>query len=358
MESSRIFVKGIPPSLSADDFKRHFSKQSAITDARLIPHRRIGYVGYKTPEEAARAVKYHNKSFIRMSKIGVELARSVEEQHALGTGIISANSSKRGHADIQEQLPTDLHSHGEKKRKHDGPAEDGGIPKLQEFLEVMQPPSKSRIWENQDAAIAQASAQPNSKVENRVVREAQSDEAYENVPKKRRKERKSEDKDVAPAETSVPLNAPSTEARTIPTDLDLSQEAPQEPLDKSLAASDADWLRSRTSRLLGLVDDSDLQTTALSEEAPTENTGLSEVPELVKEGSVSETSVQMDKEVEIEEDVFENEAAGNGRLFVRNLTYTTTEEDLRKHFEDEGHGTIGEVSQELLNYYLCFIEFL
>ena len=78
MESSRIFVRGIPPSLSADDFKRHFSKQYAITDARLIPHRRIGYVGYKTPEDAARAVKYHNKSFIRMSKIGVELARSVE----------------------------------------------------------------------------------------------------------------------------------------------------------------------------------------------------------------------------------------------------------------------------------------
>ena len=347
MESSRIFVKGIPPSLSADDFKRHFSKQSAITDARLIPHRRIGYVGYKTPEDAARAVKYHNKSFIRMSKIGVELARSAEEQYALGTVINSANSSTRGHADTQDQLPTDLNNHEEKKRKRDATAEGEGIPKLQEFLEVMQPPSKSRIWENQDAAIAQASTQANSKVENTVVREAQSDEVYENVPKKRRKERKSEDKDVAPAETSVPLQAPSKEARTIPTDFDLSQEAPQEPFDKSLAASDADWLRSRTSRLLGLVDDNDLQTTAPSGGAPTDTTGLSEVPELVKEASVSETSVQMDKEVQIEEDVFENQAAGNGRLFVRNLTYTTTEEDLRKHFEDEGHGTIGEVSQEL-----------
>ena len=347
MESSRIFVRGIPPSLSADDFKRHFSKHSAITDARLIPHRRIGYVGYKTPEDAARAVRYHNKSFIRMSKIGVELARSVEEQHALGTAINSTNSSKRGRADIQDQLPTDLHGHGEKKRKRDGTAEGEGIPKLQEFLEVMQPLSKSRIWENQDAAVAQASAQANLKAENTVVQEAQSDEVYENVPKKRRKERKSEDKDVAPAETSVPLQGASTEARTIPTDLDLSQEAPQEPFDKSLVASDADWLRSRTSRLLGLVDDNDLQITAPSGETPTDTTGLSEVPELVKEGSVSETRVQMDKEVQIEEDVVEDQAAGNGRLFVRNLTYTTTEEDLRKHFEVEGLGVIGEVSQEL-----------
>lgn len=343
MESSRIFVKGIPPSLSADDFKRHFSKQSAITDARLIPHRRIGYVGYKTPEDAARAVKYHNKSFIRMSKIGVELARSVEEQHALGTAINSTNSSKRGRADIQDQLPTDLHGHGEKKRKRDGTAEGEGKPKLEEFLEVMQPPSKSRIWENQDAAVAQASAQANLKAEKTVVREVQNDEVYENVPKRRRKERQSEDKDVAPAENLVPLQGPSTEARTIPTDLDLSQEAPQEPFDKSLAASDADWLRSRTSRLLGVVDDNDLQTIAPSGEAPKNTAGLSEVPELVKEGSVSETSIQMGKEVQIGEDVFENQAAGNGRLFVRNLTYTTTEEDLRKHFEDEGHGIIGEV---------------
>lgn len=64
--------------MTADDFRRHFSKQFGITDARLIPHRRIGYVGYKTPEEAMRAVKYHNKSFIKMSRVQVELARSVQ----------------------------------------------------------------------------------------------------------------------------------------------------------------------------------------------------------------------------------------------------------------------------------------
>jgi multiple RNA-binding domain-containing protein 1 len=77
MASSRIFIKGLPPTISEEDFKRHFSANSQITDAKLIPHRRIGYVGYKTPEDAAKAVKYFNRSFIRMSKIGVELARPV-----------------------------------------------------------------------------------------------------------------------------------------------------------------------------------------------------------------------------------------------------------------------------------------
>jgi multiple RNA-binding domain-containing protein 1 len=77
MDSSRIFIKGLPPTISEEEFKKHFSSKSAITDAKLIPHRRIGYIGYKSPEHAAKAVKYFNKSFIRMSKIGVELARPV-----------------------------------------------------------------------------------------------------------------------------------------------------------------------------------------------------------------------------------------------------------------------------------------
>jgi multiple RNA-binding domain-containing protein 1 len=77
MASSRIFVKGLPPSISEDDFKKHFAAKYTITDAKLIPHRRIGYVGYKSSEDAVKAVKYFNRSFIRMSRIGVEIARPV-----------------------------------------------------------------------------------------------------------------------------------------------------------------------------------------------------------------------------------------------------------------------------------------
>lgn len=77
MDSSRIFVRGLPPNLTNEEFLQHFSKLGAITDTKLIPHRRIGYIGYKNNGDAARAVKYYNRTFIRMSKIAVELARSV-----------------------------------------------------------------------------------------------------------------------------------------------------------------------------------------------------------------------------------------------------------------------------------------
>jgi multiple RNA-binding domain-containing protein 1 len=83
MESSRIFIKGLPPTISEDEFKKHFGAKLEITDAKLLSQRRIGYVGYKTPEDAAQAVKYFNRSFIRMSKMSVEIARPVCIQHGL-----------------------------------------------------------------------------------------------------------------------------------------------------------------------------------------------------------------------------------------------------------------------------------
>jgi multiple RNA-binding domain-containing protein 1 len=49
---------------------------------KVLPHRRIGYVGFKTPQEAAEAVRYFNRSFIRMSRINVELAKPVSGSSA------------------------------------------------------------------------------------------------------------------------------------------------------------------------------------------------------------------------------------------------------------------------------------
>ena len=77
---SRIFVKNLPPNIREEDFKKHFAQLAQPTDTKLIAKRRIGYVGYRSAEEASKAVKYYNRSFIRMSKIAVEFAKSVGRQ--------------------------------------------------------------------------------------------------------------------------------------------------------------------------------------------------------------------------------------------------------------------------------------
>ena len=78
MATSRIFVKGLPPNITEADFRKHFSTGNReVTDVKLIPQRRIGYVGYKTADVASKAVKYFNRSYIRMSRISVEPAKAV-----------------------------------------------------------------------------------------------------------------------------------------------------------------------------------------------------------------------------------------------------------------------------------------
>ena len=75
-----MFVKNLPPTLTEADFRRHFlsnGKGQEITDVKLISKRRIGYIGYKSPQDAAKAVKYFNRSYIRLSRISVEPAKTV-----------------------------------------------------------------------------------------------------------------------------------------------------------------------------------------------------------------------------------------------------------------------------------------
>ena len=351
MESSRIFVKGLPPNLSPDDFRHQFSKQSEITDAKLIPHRRIGYVGYRTPEDAAKAIRYHNKSFIRMSKITVEPARSVEDQYALGLGIKYAYGSKRKHADVQEQGPIDTEENELPKRECEVPAESGEKYKLQEFLDVMRPPSMSKIWEYQDAHLPQVSACSSPSTEKAATQAAQSGDFDEHLTKKRKKEEQHGKKTPVRAEPPVSVDEPSLDASRVASDRDLSLNHTQESSSiDSTAVSDADWLRSRTSRLFGLIEDDDVQHTALPQDSTRGDAGLSESRDLFKEkeeGTVSDGALETHSKVEWP--AFEKTNAWSGRLFVRNLAYTITELDLRKHFEDRGFGSIEEVSSELFH---------
>ena len=344
MESSRIFVNGLPPSLSAEDFRQHFSKQSAITDAKFIPHRRIGYVGYKTPEDAAKAVKYHNKSFIRMSKISVELARSVEDQLALGFGVSSVNGTKRKHADFQEHGQRDISGDEKTKRERKRPAEPSGTFKLRESLDVMQPPFKSKIRENEDVQLSQRPELNDPRTEAASSRAGRSGYNPEQVPLKRKKEQQIREKFKLPSEPPAPAHASGENARTNSIDGYPSSKDTQEPSIELPTLSDADWLRSRTSRLFGLPGGDHVQNAALLEDSSTGKAGLPELPELVKGGSVSDSDVQTQDELEVEGPEVEIEPSANGRLFVRNLAYTITEEDLRKYFEDQHLGSVEEVS--------------
>jgi multiple RNA-binding domain-containing protein 1 len=221
---------------------------------------------------------------------------------------------------------------GTKRKRSDV---DDADPKLKEFLEVMQSASKPKTWAIQgedDSAL-----EPPTKMQAIEVPEAESDGEYEAVPKKPRK-------------TSPPKATIQTELVAVssimerPTEGDEAVVAPAAP-----DATDDDWLRNRTNRLLDLVDPEELVHSRVEANA--------------NESTVAETTTDepvTNEEPSIEEEEFEGfedekpdpviEAIkSNGRLFVRNLPYIASEEDLREHFE-----TFGTLDEVCLYFFVLF----
>jgi multiple RNA-binding domain-containing protein 1 len=107
-------------------------------------------------------------------------------------------------------------------------------------------------------------------------------------------------------------------------------------------ATDLEWLRARTSRTLGLVSDSE------DEQSEDEISVISEGDPPVQQPETTSSTPPVTDPSDTEQPSVSNPPAAEskilktGRLFVRNLVYGVTEEDLRNIFSP--YGKIEEVS--------------
>jgi multiple RNA-binding domain-containing protein 1 len=184
---------------------------------------------------------------------------------------------------------------------------------LKEFLEVMQPASKSKNWTTQ--ATDDSINEPPTKIQAIEVPEAESDEEYEAVPKKSRQ--KSPPKPIVPAATAA---APEP---AVIDEVVADSAAPD--------ATDDDWLRGRTNRLLDLMDPEDIPTGTSGATGTDVNDMAEETAEPLEPVDVETTTVAEERNEEEHEkpDPIIEAIQSNGRLFVRNLPYTASEDDLR-----------------------------
>ncbi|KAL2137917.1 hypothetical protein VTI28DRAFT_7843 [Corynascus sepedonium] len=347
MESSRVFVKNLPPSISEAEFRKHFSAQGReVTDVKLIPNRRIGFVGYKSPDDAAKAVKYFNKSFIRMSRIAVDLAKPIADSNprlstAKGTQRHdgAGTSAPRPDAQVVEQTEDE----NSKKRKRE--ALDEADPKLQEYLEVMGHPVKKP--RDGEVIGTDNHADPGPAVFPAVFEAGESDDEYEDIPSLNPNgPAQGASARVETVATSVPDGeSPTPATKDVP-----AREVPQVSAD----ATDDDWLRSRTNRLLDLVDPDDpgFAARAASSVVATTTPQTSESKEPKHTGTTADVDGQDEQNqsasvaTEDAEDVTK-QVEKTRRLFLRNLSYTVTEDDIREHFSK--FGALEEVNVPLDN---------
>uniref|UniRef100_A0A8C7VFM6 Probable RNA-binding protein 19 n=1 Tax=Oncorhynchus mykiss TaxID=8022 RepID=A0A8C7VFM6_ONCMY len=78
---SRLIVKNLPNGMKEERFKEMFAAFGTLTDCGLKftkegKFRKFGFVGFKTEEDADKALKHFNKSFVDTSRVMVEMCKS------------------------------------------------------------------------------------------------------------------------------------------------------------------------------------------------------------------------------------------------------------------------------------------
>ncbi|KAJ5996123.1 hypothetical protein N7499_007562 [Penicillium canescens] len=337
MESTRVFVSGLPPTCSNDQLKKHFSTRFQVTDAHVLPKRRMGFVGFKSHEVAQQAVTHFNRTYMKMSKISVDIARPIE-----------SNAAEDVHPTRRRDSTNDNDTSLDKKRKRDG-EDKSQDPKLQEYLSLMGQSSKTRTWANDDD-MAKPSA-VTAPVINQTIQENTQTEELPSHPKKAKTEKPPVAEKVEQAEPMVIDKSGEEENQE-----ESEQNNSAEPEAEAAPVSDADWLRSKTSRLLGLLDEEEQdEFDQHKAEAPADSDSASfsagdKSPPVHSESrieaieNIAPNMTDVDSEPqgapEAPEDPNLDLIRNSARLFLRNLAYDTTEADLQPLF-----GRFGKIEE-------------
>ncbi|KAJ2847335.1 Multiple RNA-binding domain-containing protein 1 [Coemansia brasiliensis] len=313
--SSRIIVKNLPKHIDERRFRNHFGLKGEITDVKLLytnrgKFRRFGYIGYRTEEEAQSACEYFNNSFIDTSKIEVQIARPHGDAslprawsiYTQGTSLYNKAHGSKSKKDAQNQAVENKKNNEKTQRAihslyDELLASNQDDPRFKEFLQVMAPRAKNRTWTNDDYA------------------NWQTDElaAIKGAVAARREQIELQDTDTTKNDETANENS----------------EADGENNDEQIQSaglSDMDWLRMHMSSKIDEDEVEGSDTQDKTEQAPTVKEEAKPVP--ANKVNVSDPTAAIgDTIAQIQE---------TGRLFVRNLPYMATEDDLRQAFEPFG----------------------
>lgn len=264
---------------------------------------------------------------------------------------IDSNDAEDAHPTRRRDTTNDndasLDNNLKRKREGENKSQD---PKLQEYLSLMGSSSKTRTWANDDEMI-----KPSADTVPVINQPAQEEEDMQELPSHPKKAKTEKPSTVAEPEQPEPMVIDKSQEEK-------AQETPEqdnsvEPEVETGPVSDADWLRSKTSRLLGLLDEEeqdefDQHKVAAPTTAPTKAVSPSsgdESPQRDEESrtaaieKIAPNTTDVDSITEATpEDPNIDLIRNSARLFLRNLAYDTTESDLQPIFER--FGKIEEVS--------------
>ncbi|KAM4616129.1 putative RNA-binding protein 19 [Polymixia lowei] len=149
---SRLIVKNLPNGMKDERFRGMFADFGALTDCTLKftkdgKFRKFGFVGFKTEEDADKALKHFNKSFVDTSRVTVEMCKAFGDP----TKARAWSKHSQGSGPGIPTGPADIKSKKKKKQKTEAASDLDKMEEDQafkEFMSVHQNRSQVPTWAN------------------------------------------------------------------------------------------------------------------------------------------------------------------------------------------------------------------
>ncbi|KAI8822333.1 hypothetical protein BJ741DRAFT_557176 [Chytriomyces cf. hyalinus JEL632] len=386
--TSRLMVRNLPRHLTLERLRDHFAQRGAVTDVKLAKDkdgnsRRFGFIGFKTVAEATAAMNHFKNTFIDTSRIEVVFAKPVGDvsiprpwsKHAEGS---SANAraiqrQQDRQKEIEEQQ-REKEAAAESKKKpaktvlhelRDATTQD---PKFKEFLDVMRPrgSAKGRTWANDDdipSTGVDPLWDPNPAVKALVNDEDDAD--YQDL-KLKDDAANEEGEDQEPEADAVAHNSALSDIDYLRSrmraklnddlfGLEESESAAEQEMDVDEVTKESDEEMNEDEE----VNSDEKQVPHSAEPAaPVKETGKAKMAQQIKDMFAEPEAKEIESSNILEEDLparalLKGEddippaeiIADTGRLFVKNLPYTCTVDDLKELFGK--YGPLSEVHMSI-----------
>ncbi|RMC05937.1 hypothetical protein DUI87_17482 [Hirundo rustica rustica] len=158
---SRLIVKNLPNGMKEERFRKLFAAFGTLTDCCLKytkdgRFRKFGFIGYRSEDEAQTALNHFNKSFIDTSRVTVELCKSFGDPTKPKAWSKHSQKAPAPEKQTKEPLasaaPAGTKKHKKKKDPVDNLKELEEDKTFQEFLVVHQKRSQVATWANDTLA--------------------------------------------------------------------------------------------------------------------------------------------------------------------------------------------------------------
>ncbi|KAL5276299.1 RBM19 family protein [Megaselia abdita] len=354
---SRIIVKGLPKTITQEKLRSQFGEKGTITDIQLKYtkegiFRQFAYIGYQNEDDASEAITTFDKTFIQTSKITVEKCAALGEH-----GKTWSKHSKK----VEKESPQEE----EKPKKKDKKAliEEiiGGHkddPKFQEFMQAHD--TKRNLWGN-DAEMVKTEEEEKPLLVPKKEEEDKEEDEDEETPEEKLADREISDLDYmkqlkkgSSSNTGrKSINLPKDDFFTIKI-REIPYNCKRSKIEKFFKPLKPDSIRFPQKEhgfcWVGFKAEVDFKKALLKDKSFIDGKQVflkdfTEGNRMAKSKLTEETPKDQrnPKWAKQEESLAgSEEISESGKIFFRNLSYTTTEDQLEQLFQK--YGPVAEVN--------------